>query len=570
MANKILINNYLYCVTHAWYIRLLGFVGLSSSILCLYGFTKFLIISPWYLAAFGPFATAFAFNRILRYSLQLGYPKFDIPKHKAFIQAFWKHHAEPSVDVLLPYAGEDETVFEETLKGVSELEYTNTKAYILDDKGSDFVKALADKYGFTYLSRSNKGEYRKAGNLRYGYANSQGEFVLVLDADFIPASNALHQVIPYIVDDEKMGILQTPQYFEQTHTLHKTSHIQFGGGNVVEEFYKIDQPCRDRVKGGMCVGTSAIYRRKAVEDAGGTPKVWGTEDVRQGLLITQVGYYVKYLPIIISIGDSPETVQGYFRQHNRWCTGSLATIFGEYYFKAKLTPLARLTYLTNAFYYITEAASVIMPFQLLALMWFQYKDLNIVNSLWFLPYFLFIYIISPLSKTHKPKFGTYMASLSNNFTYLYTIFNIPIGRILPWEPAGVKTNKIHKSFHTNINLGLIIVSTYIVLFIVVLINRWYLLFDYNAYVVLAWCLYSLIWSELFLFISLRFIKNIRFDEMINENEDRILIKKGLLHIKYYLLPILTCLLIAIILFDVYIHTGLKTAIDITIPKTFAK
>ena len=129
--------------------------------------------------------------------------------------------------------------------------YRNYKVYMLDDVGSSEHQALAEKYHCVYLSRPNKGEYKKAGNLEYGYQHSDGKFVFILDADFIPIADALRDIVPYIATNKDIGILQTPQYFEQTRDLHKASKIEFGGGNIVEDFYRIIMPCRDEFKAAI-------------------------------------------------------------------------------------------------------------------------------------------------------------------------------------------------------------------------------------------------------------------------------------------------------------------------------
>ena len=58
---------------------------------------------------------------------------------------------------------------------------------------------------------------KKAGNMRYGYERSAGEFILVLDADFAVRSDFLEQTLPYF-DDDELGILQTPQFFRISRT----------------------------------------------------------------------------------------------------------------------------------------------------------------------------------------------------------------------------------------------------------------------------------------------------------------------------------------------------------------
>ncbi len=544
------VDKYVYCPENAYLFKLLGFFGALSIILLVHGLTRFFNLSIWYWIIFGPIAFASSYNRFTRFATMMFYPKFNRIKHENLVKAFWQSYEEPSVDVFLPWAGEDTSIFEDTLKGVKKLDYKNIQVYILDDKGSEEVKTLALKYDFNYLSRPNKGEFRKGGNLQYGYDNSSGEFVLVFDADFIPRSDALRETIPYIALKSNIGILQTPQYFEQTKQLHKISKIEFGGGNVVEDFYRIDMPSRDVFGAAMCVGTSAIYRRKAILDTGGTPKVWGTEDVKQGLQITMGGYRVKYLPVVISIGRSPDTYQGYFRQHDRWCTGSIATIFSPYYKHSKLPNLwAHIIYTTNATYYLAEAGHILFSFHLVALLLFHYQSLNLYNSIWFVPFMIIHYILTPLSRITKPKIGTYIAAFSNIYAYFYTLPNIPFKRILPWLPAGVKVSKVQKEYHHTINLGVISSALFILAFIYTLLRNPDILGNYNTYPTLFGGFYSIIWQVVFLFVATKYIKDQEIPILNELKSWKVLHKKTLLHLKNYALPSLVLLLLAVVIYS---------------------
>lgn len=497
------LDKYIYVRDNPLLIKTLGLVGLVTTLIMAYGFWKFFHVSIFYLIFFGPIVFIFIVNKVLRYAIQLFYPKFDIERHEEFVSNFWATHEEPSVDIFLPWAGEDLKVHEEVVKAVNNLNYKNFKVYMLDDGGLPEHKSLADKYKFNHLQRPNRGEFKKSGNLQYGYDHSSGEFVFILDADFIPTRDSLHDLIPYIASDNQMGILQTPQYFEQTKKVHKRSAIEFGGGNIVEEFYKINLPCRDVFRASMCVGTSAIYRRTAIMKLEGTPKVHASEDLATGLLVTQHGYYVKYLPLICSMGTSPETFQGYFKQHQRWCSGNI--VFAKYWPQARLNPIARIIYLSNPSYYLAEALGIFFSFQFLALLYFNGNTLNIRNVIYFLPYLFYSRVLVPLSKTNKNKLGTRLAALSNAYTYIYTYIHMIVSGVPKWHPTGVKITKMHKDFLHAIDIGIVLSSVFIISFLFVIFKRPQILGNYNAYLILGWAVYSAFWHGVFLFLASRFI-----------------------------------------------------------------
>lgn len=512
-SSNLTLDKYQYLRTNPYFIRTIGVLGILTTLLMGYGLYQYVHIEPLYLLVFGPIVLIFIFNKLLRFSIQLFFPKFSIAKHEEFINNYWEKNPEPLVNVFLPWAGEDLSIHEEVVKAVANLNYKNFKVYMLDDVGRGDYKALADKYNFNYLSRPNKGEYKKSGNLQYGYENSSGEYVLILDADFIPIKDALRDLVPYMASDPEMGILQTPQYFEQTGDVHNRSKIEFGGGNIVEDFYRVVMPCRDEFRAGMCVGTSALYRRAAIEKLDGTPKVHASEDLATGLLITKFGYYVKYMALIVSMGKSPETYQGYFKQHMRWCSGNL--VFARYWPTAHLNLMARIIYMTNPMYYLSEALTIVFSFQFLILLYFHADSLSLWNTLYFVPYIILSRIVVPLSKTNKNKLGTKLAALSNSYTYFYTYIRMLTKGVPAWQPTGLRVTKLHEDFLSAFNIGTFVSISFIAGFLFVLVSRPEIFGNYNTYIVLAWTFYSVFWHGLFLTFVLKYIHPYRMERVGN-------------------------------------------------------
>ncbi len=547
------VNPFLYTQESPWKYRFVGLLGFISTVIAGIGFVRFLSLSTWYWIIFGPIALLLFFNHLLRNFLRTIYPGFSKKQHIDFVEKFWQKNEESLVAVFLPYCGESKDVFEKTLIGVNNLYYKNRNVYILDDKGNSEIELLSKKYKVKYLSRPNKGEYKKSGNLQYGWDHSNGEeFAFILDADFIPIPDALYHCMPYILSNSKIGILQTPQYFEQTKEKHESSPIEFGGGNIVEEFYSLDQVSRDRFDAAICVGTSAVYRRAAIMSVGGTPKVWGTEDVRTGLSITRGGYKVKYIPLIVSIGTSPDTLQDYFRQHNRWCSGSLQILF-DYYIKAKIGLMGKIIYLMNPLYYISEALTPILVFHFIALIAFQPNTIALYNSILFIPKLLYeLFVMPVLMRNHRPKMGSKLAAMNNIFTYFYTIFlDMPRKRQLLWHPAGVALNGVSKEFRVAMRIGIILTSTYIISLAYVLILRKEYLLNIQMSMLLLWSLYVAVWYMIYIYYATSFLK--KHDRNYIHQSSKIITytRRIWAHIKHLIVPTLTAFLFLSLYFNIY-------------------
>ncbi|MEI7470070.1 MAG: cellulose synthase catalytic subunit, partial [Chloroflexota bacterium] len=207
-----------------------------------------------------------------------------------------------TIDVFLPCCNEPLEVLINTYKSVANIAWPGrVNVYILDDAGRAEVREVSEHFKFNYHSRENRGEFKKAGNLRSGFDRSDGDFILILDADFTIRTDALFELMPYF-SEEKIGIVQSPQFFDIT---PQQNWLQQGAGATQELFYRWIQPSRDRSDAAICVGTCAIYRREALIAAGGFAQIEHSEDVHTGVKLAKAGYYLRYIPVLVAKGLCP-------------------------------------------------------------------------------------------------------------------------------------------------------------------------------------------------------------------------------------------------------------------------
>ena len=76
-------------------------------------------------------------------------------------------------------------------------------------------------------------------------------------------------------------------------------------------------------------GTSAVYRRAALEPQGGPTLIPYAEDVHTGLDVRRAGWSMVYLPILLSTGICPDNLDAFVRQQYRWCSGNVGIVFSR-------------------------------------------------------------------------------------------------------------------------------------------------------------------------------------------------------------------------------------------------
>ena len=259
----------------------------------------------------------------------------------------------PSVDVLLPSCGEPVAVLENAFAHVAQLEWDGpVNGYVLDDAASPATRDLAEAYGFEYLVRPNRGEWKKAGNLIHGFEQSDGEFLAVFDADFVPRSDFLWETIPYMHDPET-GIVQTAQYFDIDRNM---SYLARYAGTLQELFFRWIQPARDTCEAAICAGTNVVYRRAAVVAAGGFAKVPLGEDVHSGVKIWGAKYRTRYLPLVLAKGLAPDSWSALTNQQYRWCRSSMLLMISSLFRAAPFNLRQRVCFWAAFLYYMSSAA----------------------------------------------------------------------------------------------------------------------------------------------------------------------------------------------------------------------
>jgi len=142
-------------------------------------------VSSSVFAWFSVFATFVQIHLTIFYFTGVFGKDFDYKSHVAIKEDFAvTPDSAPSVDIYLPCCKEPLEILKNTYKYVAGLEYpaSRLKVHVLDDGASDEVKQLADSFGFNYILRDDRPDLKKAGNLRWAFARTEGDFFVIYDA----------------------------------------------------------------------------------------------------------------------------------------------------------------------------------------------------------------------------------------------------------------------------------------------------------------------------------------------------------------------------------------------------
>jgi cellulose synthase (UDP-forming) len=428
-----------------WYLgsqkRWVQLVTLAAFLLAASSLVHFVATSVWLV----PLLVILAINVVgVALSLISGLNKARDTKqsHFALIER-WKDRTSvadhPSVDVFLPSAGEDLAVLRNTFTYVSRMEWAGVlEVWVLDDADKPSVEALAREFGFNYRVRSDRGHMKKAGNLRAGFGESAGDFIVIFDADFCPRADFLAHTIPYM-DDEKIAILQTPQFFDTRSTM---SWLQRTAGSTQELFYRWVQPSRDRAGAAICVGTCAVYRRSALEDTGGFAQIEHSEDVHTGMMLLRAGYSVRYVPILVSKGLCPDDLAGFLSQQYRWCNGSITLLKSGQASRFPLKMRQRFAFWSGFMYYISTAVNVFflhLPGLIMAVL--LAPEVRASNFIPFLAGAWVYLVLLPRVSKGRWRYEVLRVQMAYSFSHALAIAHKLTGRTKGWVATGAVGKK---------------------------------------------------------------------------------------------------------------------------------
>ena len=378
----------------------------------------------------------------------------------------WTPRRYPSVDVFVPTAGEELDLLHNTMRYLNLLEWPGElHVYILDDSGRASVRDLAVSYRFSYLARSGS-EYKKAGNLRYGAEHSHGEIITIFDADFVPRSDFLLELVPYM-DDPTVGIVQSPQFFD---THKQMNWIQRCAGATQELFYRFIQPSRDALGAAVCVGTSALYRRTALDAIGGFPLIGQSEDIYTGLWMNDAGYSTRYVPVTVSKGIAPSNLDNFIAQQYRWCEGSITMLATRRFHTTRNLPLgARLSYWSGFLYYVSTAlSSLIIPLPAITMAWFFPQWVRPWNTIWLAGALATWLVIYPMVMRSRWRIEVLRIQTVYGFAHAFNIVDLIRNRVVEWHPTGSKAPapiavKVKRFYTVYLGLALIVVGAGLIL-----------------------------------------------------------------------------------------------------------
>jgi cellulose synthase/poly-beta-1,6-N-acetylglucosamine synthase-like glycosyltransferase len=235
----------------------------------------------------------------------------------------------PRVTIQLPIYNEM-YVADRLIDAVCEMDYPRDllEIQVLDDSTDETTEIAelavrrhaARGFDITYLHRVDRRGY-KAGALEAGLKVAKADFIAIFDADFIPPKDFLHKTLPHF-DAPNVGMVQARWgHINQDYSLlTKIQSILLDAHFVLEHGGRNRAGCFFNFN-----GTAGIWRREAIDAAGGWQHDTLTEDLDLSYRAQLIGWKFKFLPHVVSPAEVPVEMNSFKSQQHRWAKGSIQT-----------------------------------------------------------------------------------------------------------------------------------------------------------------------------------------------------------------------------------------------------
>ena len=222
-------------------------------------------------------------------------------------------------------------VVERIIDAAAALDYPadRLRIQVLDDSTDETVALAAARVAYhagrgrriAHVRRPTRAGF-KAGALDHGLALTDGEFIAIFDADFVPAPDFLRRTVPYFGPDARLGVVQT----RWGHLNEEYSLLTELQAFALNAHFFVEQV--GRRAGGHFInfnGTGGVWRRACIADAGGWHADTLTEDLDLSYRAQLRGWQFGYLPQVTAPAELPAAMDALKSQQFRWTKGAAET-----------------------------------------------------------------------------------------------------------------------------------------------------------------------------------------------------------------------------------------------------
>lgn len=277
------------------------------------------VLAVYALHAYGVLAVLLRFGRVSRFAVN----RRRILGRRSLEGDHWPH-----VLTQIPMYNEA-TVAARVMRAAAAMDYPGHHTIQVLDDSTDETRGIVDRCASDLVAagcevqvvRRPSREGYKAGALAYGLQLCEAPFVAVFDADFVPSRDFLLETIPCFTGAPEVGFVQGRWTFLND----SDSMLTRAQAVALDSHFAVEQAARSAHPSTMMSfnGTAGVWRRAAIDDAGGWSAETLTEDLDLSCRVQLRGWKGIFLPGLEVPGELPSSFSSFKSQQFRWAKGAI-------------------------------------------------------------------------------------------------------------------------------------------------------------------------------------------------------------------------------------------------------
>ena len=188
------------------------------------------------------------------------------------------------------------------------------------------IDGFARKNPRVQVCRRGSNAGYKPGNLNHLLKETTGDYILILDSDFLPEKDFLRRLAAPAARDPELAGVQASWRVANARQNYST----LMGAGIVNVIHAVILPVMKRLaRTGMFCGSAELVRRDLLAELGGWTVGALTEDVDYSLRVLAEGGRIEFLEDLACSCETPHTPKDLFRQQMRWAYGVMRALMAH-------------------------------------------------------------------------------------------------------------------------------------------------------------------------------------------------------------------------------------------------
>jgi len=217
-----------------------------------------------------------------------------------------------------------------------------------------------------HVRRAHRQDF-KAGALAAGMALTTAAYLAIFDADYRPGPCFLRDTMGPLLKDDTLAFVQARlDYRNRTHNLLTRAQAL-----DLDTLLAYEQAARSWAGVPLTFnGTCGVWRRQAIEDAGGWSGASLAEDQDLSLRAYERGWRSRYLVSVAAAGELPERFDVLVTQRQRWSSGTAQTFRGlPWRILGQLRASQAIPFVLLTLFYATVSPALVLAMLTVATAW---------------------------------------------------------------------------------------------------------------------------------------------------------------------------------------------------------